>query len=144
MTIMSEELDMTGIDEERIRRFVRDGKSMNEEEISFFLDSPCLELTLRNFPGHLAPQFAELEEIKKGILAGISPSDAEGTVHIKLWVPAFHIAPLMDAIRKIYSEAGMENPYEFMDLEKMDTAGPGRMYVSAMLVCARDEGQDIS
>lgn len=141
---MSEELDMTGIDEERIRRFVRDGKSMNEEEISFFLDTPCLELTLRNFPGTLATEFAVLEEIKKGILAGIDTGETAGTVHIKLWVPAFHIMPLMNAVRKLFSDAEMENPYEFMDLEKMDTAGPGRMYVSAMLVCARDAGQDIS
>jgi hypothetical protein len=141
---MSEALDMTGIDEERIRRFVRDGKSMNEEEISFFLDSPCLELTLRNFPGHLAAQYATLKAIKKGLLAGISSSDKAGTVHIKMWVPAFHIAPLMEAIRKIFKDDGMENPYEFMDLEKMDTAGPGREYVTAMLICARDDGQDIS
>jgi len=141
---MSEELDMTGIDEERVRRFVRDGKSMNEEEISFFLDSPCLELTLRNFPGHLAEQYAALEEIKKGILAGISSSESAGTVHIKMWVPAFHITPLMDAVRKLFSDAEMENPYEFMDLEKMDEAGPGREYVTAMLICARDNGQDIS
>ena len=141
---MSEAIDMTDIDEERIRRFVRDGKSMNEEEISFFLDNPCLELTLRNFPGDQATKFAGLQEIKKGILAGIDTGETAGTVHIKLWVPAFHISPLMEAIRKIYSDAKMENPYEFMDLEAMDAAGPGRMYVSAMLVCARDAGQDIS
>ena len=141
---MSEAIDMTCIDEDRIRRFVREGKSMNEEEISFFLDSPCLELILQNFPGRLAPAFASLDEIKKGILCGIEPSKTEGTVHIRMWVPAFHIAPLMTALRALFKDAGMENPYEFMDLEKMDTAGPGRMYVSAMLVCARDEGQDIS
>jgi hypothetical protein len=141
---MSEQLDMTGIDEERLRRFVRDGKSMDEEEISFFLDSPCLELTLRNFPAQLAGEYAGLQEIRKGILAGISTSDTAGTVHIKMWMPAFHITPLMNAVRKLYSDAEMENPYEFMDLEQMDAAGPGREYVTAMLICARDAGQDIS
>jgi hypothetical protein len=142
--MMSKELDLTGIDEERIRRFVRDGKSMSEEEITFFLDTPCLELTLQNFPGKLAAEFAALEEIKKGILVGINTGTAGETVHIKLWVPAFHVAPVMEAIRNIYRVAEMENPYEFMDLEAMDDAGPGRNYVTAMLVCARDSGQDIS
>jgi hypothetical protein len=50
----------------------------------------------------------------------------------------------MEAIRDLYAAAEMENPYEFMDLEAMDNAGPGRNYVAAMLVCARDAGQDIS
>ena len=140
---MSKELDMTGIDEERLRRFVRGDESMSEEEITHFLDTPCYELTLQNLPAELFPEIASSGCLQGSII--IDYKIVKGScIDIQIWVPSTLQKQVTGGVESAFSNNGLPNPYEFLDFEGMDEAGPGRNYVTSMLICARDAGQDIS
>lgn len=120
------------ISPERIRRFALDG-GLTDEAANHFLDSQCHMLQMRNIHALVAQEVLP-HIMSVGLVVGVTESTTPECLSVAAWVPHDHSRKILESIRETYKRHGIPNPYEYTDLENLDTATVGRDYVRAMLI----------